>query len=175
MQVDECYQLGHVIKKHGLNGGVTIFLDVDFPEEYSELESVFVEVNKKLVPFFIEHISIKGKKANVKFEEVDSVEDAEGLKSHAIYLPLSSLPDLGDDQFYFHQVVGYKIIDLNSKVDGLIKSVLTGPQQDLFEVEIKGKEALIPISDQIIKRIDHEKKCIEISAPDGLLEIYLEP
>lgn len=174
MQIDECYQLGHVIKKHGLNGGVTIFLDVDFPEEYSELESVFVEVNKKLVPFFIESISIKGQKANVKFEEVDTVEDAEELKSHAIYLPLSTLPDLGENQFYFHQVVGYKIVDLNSNVEGVIKSVLTGPQQDLFEVEIKGKEALIPINDHIISSVDHANKLIEIKAPEGLLEIYLE-
>ncbi len=175
MQVDECYQLGHVIKKHGLNGGVTIFLDVDFPEEYSELESVFVEINNKLVPFFIEHISIKGQKANVKFEEVDTIEDAERLKSHAIYLPLVALPDLGENQFYFHQVVGYKIVDLNSTIEGSIKSVLTGPQQDLFEVEINGKEALIPINDQIITRVDHENKQIDIKAPEGLLEIYLEP
>ncbi|MEP2771143.1 MAG: ribosome maturation factor RimM [Fulvivirga sp.] len=173
MDIDECYQLGHVIKKHGLNGGVTIFLDVDFPEEYSELESVFVEINKKLVPFFIESISIKGQKANIKFEEVDTVEDAERLKSLAIYLPLGSLPDLGEGQFYFHEVVGYKIVDLNSNIEGSIKSVLTGPQQDLFEVEIKGKEALIPINDQIISRVDHANKQIEIKAPEGLLEIYL--
>ncbi len=174
MQIDECYQLGHVIKKHGLNGGVTIFLDVDFPEEYSELESVFVEINKKLVPFFIEAISIKGQKANIKFEEVDTVEDAERLKSLSIYLPLGSLPDLEEGQFYFHQVVGFAIIDLSSSIRGTIKSVLTGPQQDLFEVEINEKEALIPINDQIISRVDHENKLIEIKAPEGLLEIYLD-
>ena len=90
MNIDECYQLGHVIKTHGLKGEVNIFLDVDHPSEYQELGSVFVEINQKLVPFFIESIQLKGNKALVKFEDVDSLEEAEELQSKRIYRPLTS-------------------------------------------------------------------------------------
>ena len=90
MSPDACYQLGYVIKKHGLQGEVNIFLDVDFPEEYSRLESVLIEVDQQLVPFFIERIDIRGQKGIVKFEEVNDVEGAEELKSARLYLPLNT-------------------------------------------------------------------------------------
>lgn len=175
MQVDACYQLGYVIKKHGLNGEVNIYLDVDFPEEYSELESVFVEINQKLVPFFIEHLSIKGKKAVVKFEEVDTLEAAEDLRGKSLFLPLDNLPQLDEGQFYYHQVEGYMLIDNQKGEIGKITSILTGPQQDLFAVDVNGTEVLVPITDEIIDRVDHEKSAIFVNLPDGLLEVYLEP
>ena len=53
MHKDECYQLGHIIKTHGLKGMVKIELDVDDPNNYSKLESVFVEKSGNLIPFFI--------------------------------------------------------------------------------------------------------------------------
>ena len=53
MRKDECYRLGHIVKTHGLKGAVTIELDVDYPEEYDEMESVFLEQSGNLIPFFI--------------------------------------------------------------------------------------------------------------------------
>ena len=53
MRKDECYQLGHIVKTHGLKGMVTIDLDVDQPDEYSELESVFLEQSGNLIPFLL--------------------------------------------------------------------------------------------------------------------------
>ena len=65
MREEDCYQLGEVIKTHGLKGEVSVLLDVDFPEEYSELESVFLQMEGNLVPFFIDSIQIHDKRALV--------------------------------------------------------------------------------------------------------------
>ncbi len=56
MNKEACFQLGYVAKIHGIHGEVSIVLDVDNPEYYQNLESVFVEFNSRLVPFFIEHM-----------------------------------------------------------------------------------------------------------------------
>lgn len=173
MQADDCYQLGFVSKKHGLGGAVVVILDVDYPEDYITLESVFVEINNKLVPFFIESISIKGNKAFVKFEEVDTAESAEELKGNALFLPLDSLPELEEGQFYFHEVIGYHLEDIKYGKVGIIKSILSGPQQDLFQVDAEGKEVLVPIIDDLITKVDHEQKILIVSLPDGFLDIYL--
>ncbi|MTI19767.1 16S rRNA processing protein RimM [Fulvivirga sp. RKSG066] len=174
MNIDACYQLGYIIKKHGLKGELNIFLDVDFPAEYTQLESVFVEINEKLVPFFIDHISLNGNKAIVKFDEVDTAEAADELRGQKLYLPLSSLPDLEEGQFYYHEVIGYLMKDANSGDVGKVASILAGPQQDLFVVDAEGKEVLVPVSDGIIKGIDHSKKIVEVELPEGLLDIYLD-
>jgi 16S rRNA processing protein RimM len=54
MNKDQCFYLGSVAKLHGYKGGLSLYLDVDYPDDYTEMESVFIEINKQLVPFFME-------------------------------------------------------------------------------------------------------------------------
>ena len=105
MLQNDCYQLGEVIKTHGLNGEVNIGLDVDFPDDYKNLESVFLKKEGKLDPFFIDTLQINGTKAIVKFEEVDSLNEAKKLVKSELFLPLTLLSKLSKGEFYFRQIV----------------------------------------------------------------------
>ncbi|MEM6830746.1 MAG: hypothetical protein AAF551_09530 [Bacteroidota bacterium] len=96
MKEDDCYQLGEVIKTHGLKGEVSIRLDADYPEEYKELESVFLKQEGKLVPFFIDTFHIQASNALVKFEDIDSIDQARELVKCSLFLPLSYLPELAE-------------------------------------------------------------------------------
>lgn len=176
MDIDSCYQLGYVISKHGLNGGVNVFLDVDDPEYYREMESVFIAIDndETLVPFFIDSLSLKDNKAIIKFEGVDTPEEAERLVSCEVYLPLEFLPPLKENQFYFHEIIGYQVKDINSGDIGCVRFVYPSASQDLLSVLYREKEVLIPITDYIIKTVDKENKTLIVDLPDGLLDIYLE-
>ena len=95
MQIEDCYELGHITSTHGTGGEVVVYLDVDDKEEYSGLESVFMERKKgQLVPYFIERFRFNKSKALVKFEDIDTMEAAEMLKNCRLYLPLDQLPEL---------------------------------------------------------------------------------
>ena len=58
MTTDECYRLGRITKPFGLKGEVIFFLDVDEPDNYAGLDSVFVETKNGLVPYFIKKIQL---------------------------------------------------------------------------------------------------------------------
>jgi 16S rRNA processing protein RimM len=175
MKVDDCYQLGYVIKPHGLKGELMIYLDVDFPEEYEDLESLMLLQKHQLVPFFVEHIALQpGSKAIVKLEEISTREAAESLMATEIYLPLTALPDLEDDQFYFHEVVGYLMME-GDKLIGTITEVIDSGPQLLFEVSVEDFEILVPIVDEIVLAIDNDAKRVEVLLPDGLIDIYRNP
>ena len=176
MQKSDCFALGKITKTHALKGEVTIYLDVDAPEDYTKLKAVFLEINEQLVPYVIERIQIKGKKSIVKFEGINRIEEAEPIVNAAAFLPITALPKLKGTQFYYHEVIGYEIVDAEKAESvGKLKAIYESTGQDLFAIDIDGKEVLLPIVDNFIKNIDHEQNKIEVVLPDGLLDIYLNP
>lgn len=176
MQVDECYQLGYIVNAHGLQGALNVMLDVDFPEDYQNLESVFIELpgSGTLVPFFIEHIVITPNKTIVKFEDVNTIEQTETLLKASLYLPLNNLPELEEGQFYYHEIIGFTVQDEKEGTLGTVKDVYAANGQDLIEMIYKYREVLIPINDDIVPKVDKLKKIVFTRLPEGLLDIYMD-
>lgn len=173
MNKEDCFFLGHIARIHGFKGEVSIKLDVDDPNSYKKLESVFIEINDKLVPFFIDKIDIRDKGfAIVKLNGVDTEEKAQNLLHSPLYLPLNFLPPLKGNKFYYHEVEGFKVIDKVKGDVGVLRQVLDYPHQAILQVIFNEKEILIPITDEIINRVDRLNKVIEITAPEGLIEFY---
>jgi len=173
MQLDECYELGYIIKPHGIQGDVRVFLDVDAPEDYLNMESVFVAEGSNLVPYFISSIRQMGDNMVVKFEDITSQEQARALQSKKLHLPLDMLPELDEDQFYYHEIVNFQIIDEAMGQLGKVKEIYLKGNQDLINMLYHDTEVLIPISDEIIRKIDRESRTLHVKLPDGLLDIYL--
>lgn len=173
MRKEECFYLGKIVSKFSFKGEVLIKLDTDEPELYNELESVFLALGRDLVPFFIQKSSFhKDSLLRVKFEDVDSELDAENLMKTELYLPLSFLPELSGNKFYYHEVVGYTMEDVNEGVVGMITGINENAAQDLFEVESDGNEFLIPINDEFLKEVNRKEKKIIVDTPEGLLDLY---
>jgi 16S rRNA processing protein RimM len=174
MRKEECFYLGKIAKKFSFKGDVLIYLDTDEPELYNNLESVFVECNKHLVPFFIENCSLhKNDFLRVHFEDVNSEEDADVILGNGIYLPLKMLPKLSGNKFYFHEVVGFEIEDQRLGVFGVIQAVNDTTAQPLFEVLNGNVEMLIPMIDHFLVKIDRANKKVIMNLPEGLVEMYL--
>ncbi|WP_284652733.1 ribosome maturation factor RimM [Flavobacterium terrisoli] len=174
MRKEDCFYLGKIAKKFSFKGEVLIYLDTDEPELYENMESVFVEFNKNLVPFFIENSALhKNDFLRVQFEDVDSEEEADKLIGCEIYLPLSMLPKLSGNKFYFHEVIGFEIEDKRLGVFGKIVSINDTSAQPLFEVVNGSVEILVPMIDQFLVKIDRENKKVVMDLPEGLVEMYL--
>ena len=101
-------------------------------------------------------------------------QEAQALAGHDLYLPLDLLPELTGNQFYFHEVTGFKVIDVEKGEIGIIQSIIEYPAQPLFSIMNGDKEILIPVIDPIIKKVDREQRTITIEAPNGLIDLYLE-
>ena len=174
MRKEDCFYLGKIAKKFSFKGEVLAYLDTDEPELYENLESVFVECNKHLVPFFIETSSLhKNDFLRVRFEDVTTEEEAEALLGNDLYLPLSMLPKLSGNKFYFHEVRGFEVEDQRLGVVGKIQSANDSTAQPLFEVLNGAVEILIPMIDHFLVKIDRENKKVVMNLPEGLIEMYL--
>lgn len=172
MNHDDCYYLGRITKPWGTKGQMALFLDVDNPDEYRNLDSAFVDIRGTLVPHFFTLDNLNGNRAVVTFEDLDAPA-AQALAGHDLYLPLSLLPKLTGNNFYFHEVVGYTVVDATYGNIGTLAQVIDYPAQPLFQVLKDGTEILIPAVDPIIQRLDRETKTLFLDIPNGLIDLYL--
>jgi 16S rRNA processing protein RimM len=175
MQKKDCFYLGKIVKKYSFKGEVLIKLDTDEPELYEHLDAIFIDLRNSLVPFFIESSQLhRSELLRVKFEDLDTEQDADSILKCDVYLPLEFLPKLEGDKFYFHEVIGFTVEDVNFGKVGIITSVNDSTSQSLFEIDRNGIEILIPMNDAFIKKVDKKKKLIIVETPEGLIDLYIQ-
>lgn len=175
MRKEDCFYLGKVVSKFSFKGEVLVKLDTDEPELYENLESVFVDFRNKLIPFFITQSSLqKSDLLRIRFEDIEGEEEADRLIGSSLFLPLSMLPKLTGKRFYYHEIIGFQVIDTVHGTLGTVASVNDQTPQTLLEVKTADdKEILIPINDEIIREVNRIEKIIRVTTPEGLVSLYL--
>lgn len=174
MTIDNSFYIGYVSKTRGLKGELQFFFDfADYQD--LDLEIIFLEVNKKLVPYFVDQIKLHNNStAYANLEDIDHIDKAQPLVRKKIYLPNDKLPERDPDDFRYTDLVGYLVIDEHQGELGEVKTVQEMPQQFIATVDMDGFELLFPLSDDLIAGIDTEEKILEVELPDGLVELYKE-
>ena len=175
MNKKDCFYLGKIVRKYSFKGEIIIKLDTDEPELYKNIETVFIDLNSNFLPFFIESSLLqKGNQLRVQFEDVYSENDADLLMKKDVYLPLDFLPQLRGNKFYYHEVIGYLLSDVNYGEIGEIIGINDSTAQPLFIVKHKDKEILIPMIDEFIQKVDRKNHLILVNTPKGLIEMNIE-
>jgi len=175
MQSKDCFFLGKVAKKFSFKGELLLFIDADNLTDYLNLESVFVEFDsQELVPFFIERAQVHNMQyIRVKFEEVDNEQEANRLVGKSLFLPLNMLPKLEGDAFYYHEIEGFAVLDVQYGNLGVLTKVNDTNRQLLLEIEHLGQTILVPMVDDFIEKIDWDTRTLHLKTPAGLIELYL--
>ncbi len=162
--------IGVLAKTYGTDGTVICKFDPKYYEKIEKMEYVFLEIDKKHVPFFISSLTIRNyQSALIRFKDYESEETIKPFLGCSVFLPQSTENEEEDE---FREVINFSVI---SKVHGKIGSV-----QDILRSEHNitlqvlsqdNKEYLIPAHHDIITEIDRDQSIIYINPPEGLLEI----
>ena len=88
-------------------------------------------------------------------------------------MSLNSLPNLSGNKFYYHDVINYLVIDDKFGEISKIKNIKENISQDLFVIDHKNSDVLIPIHDEFISKVDRDKKQITVKTPEGLIDLYI--
>ena len=178
MKVDDCFYLGYISKCIGTKGELALKLDVDSPSSYLDMQSLMVQAfptDNQLIPYFVKHLSLQNNGSlRCGLEDVKDQSASKNLIGKSIYLPLEFLPKLNDQQFYFHEIIGFEVIDSEKGKLGKIEKVIEYSTSNLLSVMAGEKEILIPISDESIERVEKAEQKLFVRCPDGLIDLYLE-
>ncbi len=169
MDKKSCFKIGYVSRTHGLKGEVTLIITEAINLELQK--SLFLEIKDNLVPFFIAELSDRGDKAFVKFEDINSIEQATALKGCSIYAEKTVRPKLKRGEFYDDEIIGFQVEDENSQPLGLVTEVVQSGTNRLLAINYLGKEVLIPINGPFINSINKTRKKIVVQLPYGFLDL----
>jgi len=173
MRFEDCFFLGTVVGKYSFKGEVLLKLDTDEPEVYQSLDSLFLTQNNALIPFFVEKCAMhKPGLLRLRLEDVDNEVDANLIVKSKAYLPLTKLPKLAGNKFYYHEIIGFDVVDKNLGNIGNVVSINEHTAQATIEVSSGKKTALIPIVDEIILKVKRDSKSIYVDTPPGLIDLY---
>ena len=171
---EDCLQIGVFTKTHGLNGDLILSVENDFPEKYEE-ESIFVDIDGGLVPFFIDEDGLNPRNHQsyrIKLEDVDSSEAASRFVDCPVYLFSNLFTD--EDTMSLKMLEGFILSDDEKGELGEIERVDDFNGNIVFTVEINSIEVMIPLVEEQVLDINYEAKTMLLQLPEGLLDVYLE-
>jgi len=173
MKKEACFYLGTIIGKYSFKGELLVKTDTDNINSYNSLTSVFIDIENRLIPYFVKHCLVhKSSLLRFKLEDVSDEKTANVLLRKKIYLPLELLPKLTGNKFYYHEVIGFKIIDQKKGEIGTILKINDQTAQPLFEVNDGNKKILIPLHDDLLINLNRKDKSILVNLPDGLIDLF---
>jgi 16S rRNA processing protein RimM len=163
--------LGRISKVSGYSGSVSVKLERSFYNNIPEMESVFLEIDGKQVPFFISSSEYSGGDLlKLKFEGYGSCEKVSEFTGCRIFLTTVSEETASTSAP--ESLSGFKVILKNKDLIGTVKETIQNPGQDLLNiVSPEGKEILIPFHEAFILKIEVKNETILVELPEGLTDI----
>jgi len=165
--------IGKIVATFGVKGEVVLQHQLGKKTSLKGLEAVFIEEKKdEMLPYFLEGgARIKNdEELFLKFEGINTKEAAHKLMQKRVWLPQEEFEKYVSKSAPI-MLLGYHIINEGTDL-GEILEIIEQPHQLLCRIDLKGKEALIPVHEDFLLKIDKKKKQVHVELPEGLLDIY---
>ena len=159
--------IGKVLSAWGLKGEVKIEIITDFPDRFALLDQVLL--GDEHTPFKLEGFRKHAQFGLLKLSGLDNPEAARKLAGMLIYVPIAEAVPLGPDEFYEHQIIGLDVWTTDGQHLGRVSEVLFTGSNEVYVVQDKGKEVLIPAIKDVVPEIDLERGRMIVRLIDGLL------
>ncbi len=166
------HSVGKIVATFGVKGEVVLHHSLGKKTSLKGLETIFIEVKKdEMLPYFIESTRIRNdEELYLKFEGIDTKEAAHRLMQKRVWLPQEEFEKYVAKSAPI-MLLGFHIINEGEDI-GEILEVIEQPHQLLCRIDLKGREALIPVHEDFLLKIDKKKKQVHVELPEGLLDIY---
>ncbi len=167
----ELTEIAKITGTHGYKGSLLLKFNIDL-ERILEKELFFIKIEGIIVPFFVSDNKIyphKKQSAIVKFEKINTNDEAKKLISYFVYIDKKNISDKEND--FFDKIINFDVFDNNNFI-GKVDEYLQIPSNPILKVRSKNNtEILVPVNKDFLIKIDETCKKIFFNLPDGLIDI----
>ena len=162
-------KIGHITKPFGLKGDLKVYSYTDFIDErFKANNEVYIYHNNEYIPMIIDKFQIHKGMINVKFKDIDNINQVEKYSDCPIYFDFAKLHKLDEGQYYKFELIGLKAYDTNNNFLGDVIDIEFLPAHNNLRIGNKDHTFLVPNIPQFVDTIDLDNKIIKIKMIEGL-------
>lgn len=170
---DSLLSVGKIVNTHGIRGELKVLASTDFPDvrfaEGSKLMFVDPQTNRSVEATVQNARPVKGTYV-LKFHEFGNINEVESYKGWDLKVSREATIELPENEYYFHEIIGCKVVAEDGEMLGEIKEILRPGANDVWVVKMQdGKELLLPVIDDVVLDVDIAAKQVKVHLMEGLL------
>lgn len=171
--MENIVELAHVSKSHGIKGELKLVPaggGVEDMELLSELDFLRAEQNGETRKLVIENVKFQPKQLILKFEGIDSIEEAQKLIGKTLFLHRDELPELEEDEFYYNDLIGFKAVDSGDRLLGVLDSFFETKANMVFVIKTENGFVNLPFIDDVFDELDIESGKLVVKVVEGYFD-----
>ena len=170
--------VARIARAHGIHGGLLLEAETDHAEALFQpgRRLLIVEGTRPLENVSeLDHLTIgtaqlHGRRWLVTTEQLPDRTAAEKFRGAKLGVSREELPDLGEDGYLLHDLIGMTVVDGGVPV-GVIREVYDQPGAPLLEIEVEGRQRLVPFQEGVVEEVHVDSREVHVTLPAGLLDI----
>ena len=162
-------EVGKVVGTHGIKGDIKVQPWCDSPDFLCEFNNLYLDCGEK-------QVRVLKSRANknmviMHIEGIDNIERANFLRNSILYIDRQEAK-IDEDTYFIQDIIGMEVVDnSNNNVYGLVTDVIKTGANDVYQVtDSKNKEYMLPVIDDVVKKIDLDGNKVFISPIKGIFE-----
>ncbi len=162
--------VGKIVGTHGIKGELKINSNTDFPDlRFKVKNKLYLDIDNQEIEFTIKTHRVHKNLDLVSFDGLQDINLVEKYKGMDVFAYVGA-DDLQNDEHYYFEIIGCKVITTDNREVGIITSIIEGVTHDILVVSNKGKkDTLIPYVEAFIIDQDFDAKVLTLNEIEGLI------
>ena len=168
--MNDFLEVGQIVNSYGIKGFFKVVPFTDDITRFDDLDSIYIEKNKKLEKKEIEEVKYHKHLVLLKIKGIDDINDTEQYKNCILKIDRANAVELPEDTYFITDLIGIDVYTEENEFLGNITDIFPTGSNDVYVVkDEKGKQILLPAIGEVIKEVNVEEKKIIVRLIPGLV------
>ncbi|MDA8125337.1 MAG: ribosome maturation factor RimM [Deltaproteobacteria bacterium] len=165
----ELLEIGKIVRPHGISGRMKVLSHLELQDALSDLPEVSVGRKvREAVVFSLEAVQASSGAFILKLKGIEDRDTAAGYAGSSIWIASDKLKPLPEGEYYWRDIIGMQAVTEEGEALGRIESVFPTGSNDVYVCRQGKKEILLPAIEEVIRKIDTDRKVMVVRLLEGL-------